>query len=155
MISISPKADVEEPCCDFDKSTGQGRVVWRKITESNCHRCQWTGFQVQLASKASIFQNCGAGRENRTLTLSLARTQATITSYPQKLGGNGEIRTLGTHYCVRQVSNLLPSSTRPRFQCCYYIFKLDTSQSKSGTASSLRAVRFNTRSPPVTYLDDD
>ena len=27
MISISPKADVEEPCCDFDKSTGQGRVV--------------------------------------------------------------------------------------------------------------------------------
>jgi len=23
-------------------------------------------------------------------------------------GGNGEIRTLGTHYCVRQVSNLLP-----------------------------------------------
>ena len=57
MISISPKADVKEPCCDFDKSTVQGRVVWRKITESNCHRCQWTGFQVQLASKASIFQN--------------------------------------------------------------------------------------------------
>ena len=105
----------KKPCCDFNKSTRQSRVAWRKITESNCHRCQWTGFQVQLASKASIFQNCGAGRENRTLTLSLARTQATITSYPQKLGGNGEIRTLGTHYCVRQVSNLLPSTTRPRF----------------------------------------
>ena len=134
MISISPKAVIEEPCCDFKKSTGQGRVVWRKITESNCHRCQWTGFQVQLASKASIFQNCGAGRENRTLTLSLARTQATITSYPQKLGGNGEIRTLGTHYCVRQVSNLLPSSTRPRFQCCYYILKLNTGQCNSWLA---------------------
>ncbi len=27
MISISPKADVKEPCCDFVKSTGQSRVV--------------------------------------------------------------------------------------------------------------------------------
>ena len=44
---------------------------------------------------------------------------------------------------------------RPTLQCCYYIAKFKTSQSKSGTASSLRAVRFNTRSPPVTYLDDD
>ena len=79
MISISPKADVKNPavCVNFNEwltHRGQSRVVWRKITESNCHRCQWTGFQVQLASKASIFQNCGAGRENRTLTLTLARS---------------------------------------------------------------------------------
>ena len=109
MISISPKADVKEPCCDLTKSTGQGRVVWRKITESNCHRCQWTGFQVQLASKASIFQNCGAGRENRTLTLSLARTQATITSYPQKLGGECGSRTHSTAHHHRRISNPMPS----------------------------------------------
>jgi len=33
--------------------------------------------------------------------------------------------------------------------------KIKTSQSKSGTASSLRAVRFSTRSPPVTCNSDD
>ena len=134
MISISPKADVKEPCCDLTKSTRQGRVAWRKITESNCHRCQWTGFQVQLASKASIFQNCGAGRENRTLTLSLARTQATITSYPQKLGGECGSRT-HSPLSERRISNPMPYHPAHSPCCyCYYIVKFKTSQSKSGTA---------------------
>jgi hypothetical protein len=32
---------------------------------------------------------------------------------PDKTGGEGGIRTLGTGYPVRQISNLVPSTTRP------------------------------------------
>ena len=52
MISISPKADVKEPCCDLTKSTGQGRVV------------------------------DGAGSGNRTRNLSLARICVTTSTMP-------------------------------------------------------------------------
>ena len=49
----------------------------------------------------------GAGRENRTLTLSLARTQATITSYPHLFGGAKETRTLKAAFTTRRISNPL------------------------------------------------
>jgi hypothetical protein len=36
-----------------------------------------------------------------------------IEKKPNKTGGEGGIRTLGTGYPVRQISNLVPSTTRP------------------------------------------
>lgn len=41
-----------------------------------------------------------------------------------EIGGDGEIRTHGTCCHVRQVSNLLPSTTRPRFQSKFIILSL-------------------------------
>ena len=37
----------------------------------------------------------------------------------ERSGGDGEIRTHGPYYYERQVSNLLPSATRPRLQNSY------------------------------------
>ena len=37
---------------------GHARIlIWRRITDSNCHRFQWAGFQVRLAPCAPILQN--------------------------------------------------------------------------------------------------
>ena len=47
--------------------------------------------------------------------LTSLRTGHTSQALPrQVLGGDGEIRTHGPYYYGRQVSNLLPSATRPR-----------------------------------------
>ena len=44
----------------------------------------------------------------------LAKHPLSQVSYTPKIGSDGEIRTHGPYYYERQVSNLLPSATRPR-----------------------------------------
>src|SRR5690348_14828953 len=59
------------------------------------------------------------------------------------VGGEGGIRTLGTGYPVRQISNLVPSTTRPPLRSIksstYAVFALEAT-SRTGRTPSLRPV---------------
>jgi hypothetical protein len=54
-----------------------------------------------------------ASTVSRSVRLSSGSTSGGWTRCARPFGGEGGIRTLGTGYPVRQISNLVPSTTRP------------------------------------------
>ena len=67
------------------------------------------------------FSQCQRPLGSKTTTRSCHTTSHpaghSIRRHPERSGGDGEIRTHGTCCHIRQVSNLLPSATRPRLLC--------------------------------------